>query len=74
MWEENNVIIIDDHEQRRYDAALLLDFLGENPISYSVSEWESLSQQDAAKEQTRQIKALFIGDTHMQSLEACFCE
>lgn len=71
MWEENNVIIIDDHEQRRYDAALLLDFLGENPISYSVSEWESLSQQDSAKEQTRQIKALFIGDTQAQSLEAC---
>ena len=62
MWEDNNIIVIDDNDQRRHDAQVILDFLGENPVTFSCQQWTEISQSDAAKENTRQIKALVFGE------------
>ena len=70
MWEENNVIVVDDNKQRRHDTTVILDFLGENPVSYDGAELQALLQQGQADEQTNQIKAVLIADNG----EACFTE
>lgn len=62
MWEGNNVIVIDDNEQRRRDTRVILDFLGENPVTYSCHEWADISTKPEAKENTRQVKTLVFGD------------
>ena len=69
MWEENNVIIVDDNEQRRHDAMVILDFLGENPKSYACREWAAFSKRAEAQDKTRQIKALVLGDNSAITLE-----
>lgn len=70
MWEENNVIIIDDNEQRRHDTQIILDFLGENPISYSCVGWTRVIASEASKENTRQVKTLIFGDGSRSTLES----
>ena len=35
MWEENNILVIDNNDQRRHDAGVILHFLGENPMTFS---------------------------------------
>ena len=69
MWEDNNIIVIDDNDQRRHDAQVILDFLGENPVTFSCQQWTEISQSDAAKENTRQIKALVFGENGGSPLE-----
>lgn len=69
MWEENNVIVIDDDEQRRHDFSVILDFLGENPISYSCQQWKSIVQKPEAKENTRQIISVIVGNYGSEPLE-----
>ena len=69
MWEENNVIVVDDNEQRRHDAMVILDFLGENPKSYACREWASFSKLPETQQNTRQIKALILGDNSALTLE-----
>ena len=61
MWEENNVIVIDDDEGRRHDARVILDFLGENPVIYSCKEWTELLNKPEAKSNTRQVPVLIFG-------------
>lgn len=61
MWEENNVIVIDDDENRRHDARVILDFLGENPVVYSCKEWAELLGKPEAKSNTRQVPVLIFG-------------
>ena len=65
MWEHNNVIVIDDNEQRRHDAKVILDFLGENPVTYSSAEWTALIASPETSKKTRQIKALVFGDSSL---------
>ncbi len=62
MWEENNVIVVDDNQQRRHDAQVILDFLGENPVTYSCQEWTTLVAKPESQENTRQIKTLVFGE------------
>ncbi|WP_339339772.1 sigma-54 dependent transcriptional regulator [uncultured Oceanicoccus sp.] len=69
MWEDNNIIVIDDNDQRRHDAQVILDFLGENPLTFSCQQWAEVSNSDAAKENTRQIKALVFGENGGSPLE-----
>ena len=56
MWEANNVIVVDDNEQRRHDFTVILDFLGENPTSYSCQQWSGLIAKPEAKENTLSIR------------------
>jgi sigma-54 specific flagellar transcriptional regulator A len=69
MWEENDILVIDDNEQRRHDAQVILDFLGENPVIYCCRQWTEISASKEAQENTRQIKALVFGDSGDFSLE-----
>ncbi len=69
MWESNNIIIIDDDDQRRHDAMVILDFLGENPVSFSCQQWSDVVAQPGVSENTRQIQALVFAPTS-NSLEA----
>jgi sigma-54 specific flagellar transcriptional regulator A len=69
MWEENNVIVVDDNKERRHDACVILDFLGENPVTYSCAEWSDVVALPASKENTRQIKVLVFGQSDKASLE-----
>lgn len=69
MWEENNVIVIDDNEQRQRDALVILDFLGENPVGYSCEQWADTITRDGAQNNTRQIKTLVFGDSANTDLE-----
>ncbi|MFA7553477.1 MAG: sigma-54 dependent transcriptional regulator [Spongiibacteraceae bacterium] len=62
MWEENNVIVIDDNAQRLHDAKVILDFLGENPVTYTCEAWTALITSPEAKKNTRQIRTLVFGD------------
>ncbi len=69
MWEENNVIVIDDDSQRLHDTAVILDFLGENPRAYSCEEWSKLLALPEASENTRQIKTLIFGPADKSPLD-----
>ncbi|MGK0498868.1 MAG: sigma-54 specific flagellar transcriptional regulator A [Oceanicoccus sp.] len=68
MWEENNVIVVDNNEQRRHDAQVILDFLGENPVTFSCHEWSKVCATEQSREKTRQIKTLVFGDNGGTSL------
>lgn len=69
MWEDNNVIVIDDDQQRRHDAKVILDFLGENPVTFSCQEWTALVDQPESKQNTREIKTLVFGQCNGYVLE-----
>lgn len=69
MWEDNNVIMIDDQQRRRHDAQVILDFLGENPVTYSCEEWSELIKAPQARGNTRQIKTLIFGDSSTLALD-----
>jgi sigma-54 specific flagellar transcriptional regulator A len=68
MWEENNVVIIDDNVQRRHDAEVILDFLGEHPVIYSCQEWTELLKDASSKQNSRQVPVLIFGSCSL-SLE-----
>ena len=69
MWEDNNIIVIDDNDQRRHDVQVILDFLGENPVTFPYQQWTEISRSDVAKDNTRQIKALVFGENGGAPLE-----
>lgn len=69
MIAAHNVIIVDDNEQRRHDTVVILDFLGENPKGYACCEWEDFAKRAEAQENTRQIKALVLGDSSAVALD-----
>ena len=50
MWEDNNIIVIDDNDQRRHDAQVILGFLGENPVTFSCKQWSDICQNEEARE------------------------
>ncbi len=43
MWQDIRVIVVDDDDQRRHDLSVILDFLGESPVSYAYNEWRKLA-------------------------------
>ncbi|WP_339672313.1 sigma-54 dependent transcriptional regulator [Dasania marina] len=66
MWDENSVIVVDDNEQRRHDAAVILDFLGDSPFSCTGEQWRELIAK--AESDSRQVKALILGDNSSETL------
>ncbi len=70
MWEENTIIVVDDDEQRRQELRVVLAFLGEEPRLYACQDWQELLQESGAKENSRQVKVVVLGDCCHQSLEA----
>jgi sigma-54 specific flagellar transcriptional regulator A len=69
MWEENNVIVVDDDDQRRHDLGVILDFLGEEPVTYCCKTWQELLVKPESKDNTSQVKAIILGGCGHLSLE-----
>ncbi|MFT3930426.1 MAG: sigma-54 dependent transcriptional regulator [Spongiibacteraceae bacterium] len=61
MWEEKQVVLVDDNAQRRHDFSVILDFLGENPRSFDVAGCSALLGDAAAKSGSRAVGAVFLG-------------
>ncbi len=40
MWRETKILLIDDNSERRRDMAVILNFLGEDHIACSSSDWQ----------------------------------
>ncbi|HET8710167.1 MAG TPA: sigma-54 dependent transcriptional regulator [Spongiibacteraceae bacterium] len=68
MWEEKQVVLIDDDTQRRHDFGVILDFLGENPRSFDCAEWGELLKDPAAKQGSRAVSAVVLGACGQRSL------
>jgi sigma-54 specific flagellar transcriptional regulator A len=74
MWQENQVVLIDDNSERRHDFKVILDFLGESPASYECSEWAALASSPEAKEGARWVHVVFLGECRDHSLTARLTE
>ncbi len=61
MWEEKQVVVVDDDNQRRHDFGVILEFLGENPSRFDCAQWGATLQAPAAKNGTRAIGAVLLG-------------
>jgi len=61
MWEEKQVVLVDDDSQRCHDFGVILDFLGENPTRFQCERWSDVLQDPAAKQGTRSISAVLLG-------------
>jgi sigma-54 dependent transcriptional regulator, flagellar regulatory protein len=61
MWEEKQVVLVDDDSQRCHDFGVILDFLGENPTRFECKRWSEIVQDPAAKQGTRGISAVLLG-------------
>ena len=61
MWEEKQVVLIDDASQRRHDFTVILDFLGENPRNFDCAGWAELLQSGNAKQGSRAVGAVLLG-------------
>lgn len=71
MWQEIKVIVVEDDDQRRHNYQVILEFLGENPITYSYSDWRALMQKGGDGQDTKTLIAIFLGycDAYGQSIE-----
>lgn len=64
MWRNNKVLVIDDHQQRRYDLKILLDFLGEATVVSASDNWLEAAGEDT----NHDYGAIFIGDCALSQL------
>lgn len=68
MWREIKVLLVDDDVQRRHDLKVILDFLGEEVIVAGTDQW--LKNAEAKVEDSTEISAVILGDSHGASLES----
>ncbi len=59
MWRETKILLIDDNSERRRDLAVILNFLGEEPLSCASSEWKATVE---ALDSSRTILSVLLGD------------
>ena len=57
MWRETKILLIDDDHDRRRDLAVILNFLSEDHLACSSSEW-----QEAGLESSRVVNGVMLGD------------
>lgn len=69
MWQENQVVLVDDDVKRRHDFGVILDFLGESPAFYDCHQWSELARTPDARQGARWLHAVFFGDCADHSLE-----
>ncbi len=58
MWRETKILLIDDDQDRRRDLAVILDFLSEDHVACSSSEWH---EAVAGLESSRAINGVMLG-------------
>ena len=67
MVEETRILLIDNNEHSRHDLETVLSFLGEETISATSSNWQSLTVKSV--DQPSQITVAIIGVCDLISLE-----
>jgi sigma-54 specific flagellar transcriptional regulator A len=74
MLQDIRVVVVDDNEQRRHDLRVILDFLGEVPVSYSYGEWKKVSVAQSSADAASLI-AIILGECGIgTSLEKALAE
>ena len=68
MWEEKQVVVIDDDNQRRHDFCVILEFLGENPRAFTCDEWSALLRDANARQNSRAVGAVLLGNVGQRAL------
>ncbi|MCQ4294828.1 sigma-54 dependent transcriptional regulator [Pseudomonas stutzeri] len=59
MWRETKILLIDDDHDRRRDLAVVLNFLSEDHLACSSSEWQNAV---AGLESSRAVNGVMLGD------------
>ncbi|RRV69773.1 sigma-54-dependent Fis family transcriptional regulator [Stutzerimonas stutzeri] len=59
MWRETKILLIDDDRDRRRDLAVILNFLSEDHLACSSSEWQ---EAVAGLESSRAVIGVLLGD------------
>ena len=59
MWRETKILLIDDDHDRRRDLAVILNFLSEDHLACSSSEWQ---EAGAGLESSRVVNGVMLGD------------
>ncbi|MCQ4303002.1 sigma-54-dependent Fis family transcriptional regulator [Stutzerimonas frequens] len=59
MWRETKILLIDDDQDRRRDLAVILNFLSEDHLACSSSEWQ---EAVAGLESSRAVIGVLLGD------------
>ncbi|MCB4793801.1 sigma-54 dependent transcriptional regulator [Pseudomonas sp. NP21570] len=59
MWRETKILLIDDDHDRRRDLAVILNFLSEDHLACSSSEWQ---EAVAALESSRVVSGAMLGE------------
>ncbi len=59
MWRETKILLIDDDRDRRRDLAVILNFLSEDHLACSSSDWQ---EAVAGLESSRAVIGVLLGD------------
>ncbi|WP_120995419.1 sigma-54 dependent transcriptional regulator [Stutzerimonas urumqiensis] len=59
MWRETKILLIDDDSDRRRDLAVILNFLGEDYLACTSSQWRGAVE---ALESSRSVHSVMLGD------------
>ncbi|WP_049326211.1 sigma-54 dependent transcriptional regulator [Stutzerimonas stutzeri] len=59
MWRETKILLIDDDRDRRRDLTVILNFLSEDHLACSSSEWQDAV---AGLESSRVVNGVMLGD------------
>ncbi|MBS68117.1 MAG: sigma-54-dependent Fis family transcriptional regulator [Pseudomonas sp.] len=59
MWRETKILLIDDDHDRRRNLAVILNFLSEDHLACSSSEWQ---EAVASLESSRVVNGVMLGD------------
>ncbi|MET1078196.1 MAG: sigma-54 dependent transcriptional regulator [Pseudomonas sp.] len=61
MWRETKILLIDDNHERRRDLAVILNFLGEEHIACTSSEWR---EAVGALASSRDVLSVLLGEVN----------
>jgi sigma-54 specific flagellar transcriptional regulator A len=70
MFEEVDVIVVDDDLQRCHDTRVILDFLGENTITYTSEMWTQQLESIESENSSLSVKVLIFGACGPSSLQS----
>ncbi|MBA1272838.1 sigma-54 dependent transcriptional regulator [Stutzerimonas azotifigens] len=59
MWRETKILLIDDDSERRRDLAVILNFLGEDHLACSSTDWRNAV---APLESSRSVLSVMLGE------------
>ena len=63
MWQNTQVLVVDDNQDRRRELTLILQFLGKSVISSPWDQWQDAVSEVKESDDDRGAMALFLGQT-----------